>query len=141
MEAPQIGTTFNIGDVGTKALGESQLHALIFWCKTYDKDNIPTGPNEASRLNHRELVPLGMDLETSNPVVEKMWFSFGTLFFLSLMAVLAGFLLVYKAYTLSFNKKFRQVRAGLRLRQDRCSETQNNLIATDSCQCSVPFLL
>ena len=38
LEVKQIGTAFNIVDIGTKPLGSHRLYALMFWCNLRDQN-------------------------------------------------------------------------------------------------------
>jgi hypothetical protein len=153
-EGKQISTLLNIGDVGRKPSAKARLHALMFWCKIYDKDGNQVGEAEANRvketsLNKAKIMRVAQLLQkvvifggleqgltvnlflfgwTCRPSHQwRRLFFLSTLFLLLFVAVLVGFFIVYKAYR-SLQQELRQALAELRLRQDRMMENQSDLI-------------
>lgn len=55
LEVKQIGTAYNVGDIGTKPLSKNRLYALMFWCSLYDKDGNPIGEEDAMKIKENQV--------------------------------------------------------------------------------------
>jgi hypothetical protein len=145
LEVKQIGTAYNVGDIGTKPLGKNRLYALMFWCSLHDKDGNPIGEEDAMKIKENqvnkakimrvakflqtmvfmnglelasgELVPFRIDLETVTPPGDTTWlFSLVPYVILS-MVMLAGFFFLHKIYA-GLPREVRHLRAELQITQN-----------------------
>ena len=142
LEVKQIGTAYNVGDIGTKPLGNNRLYALMFWCSLHDKDGNPIGEEEIKEnqvnkakimrvakflqtmvfMNGLELasgewVPFRMDLETVTPPGDTTWLFSLVPYVILLMVMLAGFFFLHKIYA-GLPREVRHLRAELQITQN-----------------------
>ena len=145
LEVKQIGTSYNVGDIGTKPLSKNRLYALMYWCDLYDKEGKPIGEEDAMRIKeaqmskakimrvakflqgmvfmnglelaNRSLVPFRMDLETVTPAYGITWLLQMVPYVMLSMVMFAGFFLLYKVYA-GLQREVRHLRAELQLMQN-----------------------
>ena len=147
LEVRQVGTVFNLGDIGTKPLGRQRLQALMCWCNVHNKDGELIGEEEARKAGdsnitkakimrlakvlqtmvliggleqaNGELIPFRMDLEPV--VIPALW---DATYFVYALVILSMVFILFIAYVV---RMIRDLHGQLRHLQGEFEQVRRTL--------------